>query len=448
MPRPLKSLAIIAALLLASALARGEDPVAGLLDRLAGAQDPADRIALVRQLAGEGSVRAAAALARLVRADPVPAVRIEAAAALGRIPGEETTAILLDLLGEGGISGVRQALARSLDGEERRAALLERLDSPKPDTLGRALLTEALGEFGDPASLHALLSAAADEKGDVTRRIVSLQALSRRGDAGEQVTELLAAVLGRSRDTTLLMAALDAIRGRPDPALLPGAERALTFPEGPVREAARHAVDLLRFEAARRVAAAAAAAAAEEGYGSNPPTPPLPPPDRPRFDIVFAFDSTGSVCGHLDLIQERILLRCRGLTNLGCDVRVGVVAFRTARQPETTQVLPLTHDLDVVRRFIADVKASGADSQGAAIHLGLVEGLDRMPWRRGARRAITIVADSRCHDPERSISIAKIHLAADQARVHVLYLLRTRTKVPDSIRDLAAAGGGFVEVIE
>ncbi|MCU0728046.1 MAG: HEAT repeat domain-containing protein [Planctomycetes bacterium] len=444
MPHPLRSLAITAVLLLASAAARGEDPVAGLLERLAGAQDPGDRIALVRQLAGEGSGRAATALARLIRTDPVPAVRIEAAAALGRIAGEETTALLLDLLGEGGISGVRQALARSLDGARRRAALLERLGSPKPDGPGRALLTEALGEFGDPASLHALLSVAADEKGDVTRRIVALEALSRRADAGEQVTELLAAILARSRDTTLLMAALDAIRGRPDPALLPGAERALTFPEGPIQEAARHAVDLLRFEAARRAAAAAAA----EGYGSNPPTTPLPPPDRPRFDIVFAFDSTGSVCGHLDLIQERILLRCRALTDLGSDVRVGVVAFRTARQPETTQVLPLTHDLDVVRRFVADAKAGGADSQGAAIHLGLEEGLDRMPWRRGARRAITIVADSRCHDPERSLSIAKIHLAADQTRVHVLYLLRTRTKVPDSVRDLAAAGGGTVEVIE
>ncbi len=69
-------------------------------------------------------------------------------------------------------------------------------------------------------------------------------------------------------------------------------------------------------------------------------------------------------------------------------------------------------------------------------------------WGGEARRAVFLVADSRCHDPARAQALAAIHLAADRTRVHVLYLLRTRRKIPECIQALARVGGGVVEAIE
>ena len=61
---------------------------------------------------------------------------------------------------------------------------------------------------------------------------------------------------------------------------------------------------------------------------------------------------------------------------------------------------------------------------------------------------MTVITDSRCHDPAACRRVAAIHHRADRTRVKVLYLLRTRRKIPDSITDLARAGGTIVEVLE
>jgi len=82
------------------------------------------------------------------------------------------------------------------------------------------------------------------------------------------------------------------------------------------------------------------------------------------------------------------------------------------------------------------------------VSLGLAEGLDRMGWRRDARGSFTLIADSRLDDPARCTSLAKIHLAADGIGLKVVYVLRTRSKVPADVRALSEVSGFTLEVME
>jgi hypothetical protein len=275
--------------------------------------------------------------------------------------------------------------------------------------------------------------------------------LAGRSDGLDELVALLPVLLRKYRDPATVMTVLDLVEARPDVRHLPALEPLETFLDPVVKEAVAHVLAVLRHAQAKAAARAAAAAAKEEGYEFAPPEVPPSPPPRPRFDLVFALDSTGSVCAHLDQIRERIRSGYRYLVGLGSDVRVGIVAFRdqrTMRKYPTLEVQPLTHDLSKVEEFLSGIRAGGADSRGAAASVGLHEGLDRMGWRRGATRAFTLIADSRLDEPARCCRTAAVHRAADGARIRVLYLLRTRRSVPDGVRKLAEVGGSTLELLE
>lgn len=429
-------------LLLGPAVAGDLDDI---LKRLASEEEPAARISLVRRLGNEGTARAAAELARVVRRDAAPEVRVEAAQALGRLQVPEASELLVDLLAEGGIRGVRSAVATALARREGgRDAVFALLDARGADRPGKILAVRALGRFGDPASRHRLLTVAAGKDPDLVAAAIA--ALGDRADGGEDLPDLLLAIAKSSRDAATALALLDLVERRPGEAFRGLVDRLSTYLEPPVKEAAAHAAAVLDFAKAK----AAAAAAAKEGYapGGGPPTPP---PPRPRFDVVCAFDTTGSVSGHLDSIRAWVRGRYDFLVGLGADVRVGVVAFRDARRHAgyaPVEVLPLTHDLDRVGAFLDGLKTGGADSAGAGVSSGVAESLDRMAWRFDATRAVYLVADTRCDDPGDCARRAALHRRADGTRLNVLYLLRTRGSVPDDVKELAAAGGGRVEILE
>jgi HEAT repeat protein len=436
---------LLAAVLLLAAVSSpaigADDGLDDLLKELARAKEPSVRVGVARLLAARGGSRAAGVLAKLVKSDPHPDVRTEAALALGRIKADNALELLLELLPDGGIHPVRDALARAIALRNGGADALALLDHTRTDLLGRGLLVEALGEFRDPATLHRLLTLSVST--EKLLRIEALRALSRRGQAEEEFLSAMLAVLMKSRNTALLMGVLDLVEKHPEPALIPGVRRALTFPEPAIRNAADHALAHLLYEERKR----AGVVAAKDGY-APPGTPRKPPEDRPRFDLVFALDATGSVAGKLPVLRKRIADRALFLESMGADLRVGIVVFRGHRRAGEGQVLPLTHELPAVLTFLESLETGGTDSGGAAIYLGLTEGLDRMGWRWNARRSVFLFADSKCHDPSRSRAIASIHLAADRTRVNVLYLLRTRHEVPESILELARIGGGVVEIIE
>lgn len=124
-------------LLLANAPFGGEAPYLRLYEMRAEDEDAAVRMAAVKALALHGQVKHAPLLARLLREDPSPLVRREAARALQRIHNPEAAV----------------------------PALLEALDPEKePDADVRAAAAVALGQYAQPRVVQGLIGALADRQ--------------------------------------------------------------------------------------------------------------------------------------------------------------------------------------------------------------------------------------------------------------------------------------------
>jgi hypothetical protein len=181
------------------------------------------------------------------------------------------------------------------------------------------------------------------------------------------------------------------------------------------------------------------------------PTPPEPPPPRPRLDVVYVFDATGSVVGHIPLIQEKIRSEATTLERVGTDLRVACVAFRDNERRSSKWVTnshPLTSDVERMLTYMREIDAGGTDARGASIAIGLEQAMNRMTWRPRARQQVVLIADSKTSDRDRAIAVTGVHRRADSIRTSVWYLLRTRAKMPEEMQNLARVGGGSVMVLQ
>ena len=149
--------------------------LADLLDNPAGffdAADPTIRRLAVSACAGRLEPDAADGLARLLRSDPEPRVRAEAAEVLA-----ERGAAVLDLLTEAGNDAapeVREAVATGLGEIASPAALPWLMEAAASDgnKLVREAAVAALGAVGDDAALPLLLTLVSDSSPQVRRRTV------------------------------------------------------------------------------------------------------------------------------------------------------------------------------------------------------------------------------------------------------------------------------------
>jgi len=428
-----------------TAVSRADDRLKDLLAALEGAEDVTTRRAIVRKIASQDSPRAAARLVRIAKGDSEPSVRALAARSLGGMRVKDCEELQLALLDHGGVKEVRRGVAMGLmDRGGQLPALQAILADSKAGALSRGLAIEALTAFPDPQAVMILEDLARGD--DPYLRTEAMRALGRHKQGREIVPGLLVDVLGKHTDLETVLTGLDLAADLSDTDFRPVADMLDTFLQPEVRpavEAARARMEYLEALAAFK----ATKGTAYDSGGERPE----PPPQRSRLDMVYVFDSTGSVVGHLDLIIQTIKEEAALLTLAGGDVRVGLVAFRDTprrRNSWETQVLPLTYDVERAERFFRSVDAGGADSRGAAIGRGLHQGLDRMGWRWHGRRHAMIVADSKAGKQDECEDVASIHFRTDRTRIHVWYLFRTRVKVPESIERLARIGGGAVRIID
>jgi len=434
---------VAAMLTLCAGSARAADELQTLLANLAKCEDGAARREMCAQLAKETAMRAAERLRHLVRTDPDWTVRVAAAAALGDSPIRECTDFLVELIAEGGPREVRRAVARALVHRGGRAPLLVRYEKSADDELARSLILESLVE--DPSLEAAGVLEHAARNDDPFVRTEALRCLSLHKQGADLVPPLLKQILDKHQDINTIMACLDLAESMADADFKNVMEMLGTFLEPEVQGA---------LEAARRRlayidAVAASKKAQQGGYGSTivVPDPPLP---RPRVDIVYMFDASGSVCGHIEMIKKRIRREAETLARTGSDFRLGLVAYRDTGvkyDQWITRTLPLTYDLAQAEAWIDSVGAAGCGT-GSALPEAFDQGLSRMSWRWGARRQIALICDSKMGPPGRACATARIHYAADHTRVDVWYLYRTRPQLPPDVEQIAKIGGGIVESVE
>lgn len=438
---------VVACVCLASGAVAGEDQLKDLLAALEGSADVTTRCSLVRKIVSQNSPAAAARLLRIAKNDPAPEVRATAARGIGSMKDvQDAEQLQLALLDYGGVKEVRRAVAAGLiDRGGQLPALLRILADPEMTALSKGLVVEAIASFPGPEPVVVLERLARGP--DPFLRCEALRGLARHPEGQGFLPSVLVDVLGEHQDLETVLSGLDLASDFADGDFRPLADLLDTFLQPEVQPAVESA--RARIEYMEALAAFDARKGTVYDSGGEPPEPP---PPRPRLDMVYVFDATGSVVGHLDLIIRTIKDEADVLRRAGGDVRLGLVAYRdTPKRRATweTHALPLTYDVERAEQWFRDVDSGGADSRGAAIARGLHQGLDRMGWRWSkARRHCMLVADSKASSQADCENVAGIHFRSDRTRVHVWYLARTRTQIPESVSALSRVGGGRVRIVD
>ena len=126
-------------------------------------------------------------------------------------------------------------------------------------------------------------------------------------------------------------------------------------------------------------------------------------PDRPRLEMVFVLDTTGSMGGLLDGAKQKIWSIVNNVLKSPDhpSVRVGLVAYRDHGDAFVTKITPLTADLDKVYGTLMDYRAEGGGDTPEDVRQALADGVHHAGWSPHARRLAQIlflVGDAPPHD--------------------------------------------------
>ncbi len=424
----------------AATVALAADAYLDALAAYGSAPDASGRLLAVQSIGAAQDPRSVPVLERIVRGDRDIAVCVAAADALGEVANERAGEAVTRLLYRGGFRLQRVALAKAImkcpGGRTKRNALLL---SPQSDQLGRALVVQSLAFDPELDTLEILTRALNDD--DAVVRCAALRAMSEHEYGKLEIGESIVACLRAHADLDTRLTALDLLE---DHAFdrLEEAEKVLRHDLRPqivatldelraVREYRQKLEDLKRAE--------------KDGYAVAESDRPVEPARRRRLDLILAFDASGSNYGAVSGMQRRVQAEIDPVRAIRCDVRLGIVAFRdrpkSAGQWET-RVLPLTYSGELASEFLLTIRGRGTDAQGSSIEAALEEALDRMPWRRHARREVFVITDSKAGDPDSAVCTAGRHREADGTQTSVSWIAHTRVKVPESLKRIADAGGG------
>ena len=125
------------------------------------------------------------------------------------------------------------------------------------------------------------------------------------------------------------------------------------------------------------------------------------PEERPRIEVVFVLDTTGSMSGLISAAKEKIwaIANTLATTKPAPDIRMGLVAYRDRKDAYVTQVTDLTDDLDAVYTKLMAFRAQGGGDTPESVNQALNEAVTKIKWSAADKtyRVIFLVGDCPPH---------------------------------------------------
>jgi von Willebrand factor type A domain len=128
---------------------------------------------------------------------------------------------------------------------------------------------------------------------------------------------------------------------------------------------------------------------------------PTPAPARPKIEVVFALDTTGSMSALIEGAKQKIWSIADELAS-GTptpDLRIGLVAYRDRGDAYVTQHYPLSDDLDAVYAKLSSLRADGGGDSPESVNQALFEAVHQSAWSSAGNvyRAVFLVGDAPPH---------------------------------------------------
>lgn len=103
---------------------------------------------------------------------------------------------------------------------------------------------------------------------------------------------------------------------------------------------------------------------------------------KPRMDIAFCIDTTGSMQAEIDMVKAKVkeLVSKLATGDPTPDVRVGLVAFRDRSDSYVTKVYDFTDDIDKFVKDISNLQARGGGDSPEAVNQALHAAVNELQW--------------------------------------------------------------------
>ena len=141
------------------------------------------------------------------------------------------------------------------------------------------------------------------------------------------------------------------------------------------------------------------------------------------LEIVFVFDSTGSMDSSIAAAKANIDEMLQTLRALVPSARFGLVTYRDKgrREEYLVRQIALTHDFFAAANFMQGIGADGGGDNPEAVLAGLDSAFNQ-PFQKGSRRVVVLVGDAPPHSEEMPelLSAVRRFTRKGMASVHTL----------------------------
>jgi hypothetical protein len=122
---------------------------------------------------------------------------------------------------------------------------------------------------------------------------------------------------------------------------------------------------------------------------------------KPKVEVVFCLDTTGSMGGLIEGAKAKIWSICNQIVSGKPvpDLKVGLVAFRDRGDAYITKVYDLSDDLDAIHGHLKTFKAEGGGDTPESVNQALDDSVNKIKWSKDKKtlRIIFLVGDAPPH---------------------------------------------------
>jgi Mg-chelatase subunit ChlD len=122
---------------------------------------------------------------------------------------------------------------------------------------------------------------------------------------------------------------------------------------------------------------------------------------KPKVDVVFVLDTTGSMSGLIQTAKDKIwsIATTMASAQPTPEIRIGLVAYRDRGDQYVTKRIDLSDDLDSVYAALMDFQADGGGDTPESVNQALFDAVHQMSWSQGeqAYQVIFLVGDAPPH---------------------------------------------------
>jgi Mg-chelatase subunit ChlD len=169
---------------------------------------------------------------------------------------------------------------------------------------------------------------------------------------------------------------------------------------------------------------------------------------KPRVEVVFALDTTGSMGGLIRAAREKIWSIATTLAQAqpAPEIRMGLVAYRDRGDAYVTRVVDLSSDLDTVYARLMAFRAEGGGDGPESVNQALSDAVERISWSQdpNAYKVIFLVGDAPPHmDYQNDVKYPRSLVQAKARGIVVNAILAGDSKETRQVwQTIAQSGGG------